>query len=428
MTFNIQCAHTELTELSKLVPNPRNANSHPASQIKRLAEIISFQGQRAPIVVSKRSGFIVKGHARLDAIKMLNWEKAAVDFQDYESDAQEWADIIADNEIARWAELDVQKLNIDLKQFPELKIEMLGLEDLSIIENDAGGLTDPDDVPEVPENPVSRLGDLWVLGEHRLLCGDCTVKENIDLLMNGEKADMVFTDPPYGVAVENGQGKIIGDEDLNVFKSCLPILKISAKGDAHFYVWCASGDRMPESIWEFSKNINFQNLLPIRVTHENKRGPKAAFKYNYEACLFGNDNTRPFNSSDKFKVSSTTLSDNRYQGDGKLKVFPALWDGARSTEHNMNIVHPTQKKVEMVEFYVGISSDHGDVILDTFLGSGTTLVACEKTNRKCFGMEIDQHYADVIVTRFQNFTGKLATLGGKTFEQIKAERCASQST
>jgi DNA modification methylase len=150
-------------------------------------------------------------------------------------------------------------------------------------------------------------------------------------------------------------------------------------------------------------------MLPVRVTHENKRGPKGAFKHNYESCLFGNDNSKKFNKSSKIKVSETTLNDDRYRGDGKLSVYPALWDEVRSTEHNMNIVHPTQKKVEMIEFYVEISSKDKELISDVFLGSGSTLIACEKTNRKCYGMEIDPHYCSVIIERWQNFTGQKAS-------------------
>jgi len=268
------------------------------------------------------------------------------------------------------------------------------------------GKTDDDEVPEVEENIHNvKRGDIWELGEHRIMCGDSTDKEAVEKLMNGEKADMVFTDPPYGVAVCNTQGLIKGDENLDVFTASLPCLVEAAKKDSHFYVWCASGDRLPESIYVFNKHIPFQNLLPVRVTHENKRGPKAAFKRNYETCLFGNNNKKGFNKTSKFKVSETTLKDSRYKGDGRLSVYPALWDGQRSTEHNMNIVHPTQKKVEMIEFYLEISSNSEDCVLDLFLGSGSTLIACEKTGRKCYGMELDPHYCSVIIERWQNYTG-----------------------
>ena len=131
MKFN--CAYTDLVELNKLVPNPKNPNKHPDNQIERLAKIIDFQGQRSPIVISKRSGFIVKGHGRLLAIQKLGWKKAAVDFQEYESDAQEYADIVADNAIAQWAEMDLSQINTDFLQFgPELDVDLLGISSFKI--------------------------------------------------------------------------------------------------------------------------------------------------------------------------------------------------------------------------------------------------------------------------------------------------------
>jgi hypothetical protein len=130
MKFN--CAYTELVEISKLVPNQKNANKHSQEQIERLAKIIDFQGQRSPIVVSKRSGFITKGHGRLEAIKLLGWADVAVDYQDYLSEAQEYADIVADNEIARWSVLDQTMINSELINFPDMDLELLGVKDFTI--------------------------------------------------------------------------------------------------------------------------------------------------------------------------------------------------------------------------------------------------------------------------------------------------------
>ena len=254
---------------------------------------------------------------------------------------------------------------------------------------------------EMPETVTTDIvqGDLFEIGPHRLLCGDSTDSDHVSRLMNGEKADMVFTDPPYGIAVKNTQGRILGDENLDVFINCLPVIKIFSNEDSHYYVWCASGDIFPPSLKAYCEYLPFQNILPIRVTHENKRGKKGAFKSNFETCIFGNNNEKGFNSSKKFKVSETTLNDSRYNGDGKLKVYPALWDEERSTEHNMNLVHPTQKNVKMIEFYIEISSNINEVILDLFLGSGSTMVASHQLKRKCYGMELDPKYCQVIIDR-----------------------------
>ena len=151
--MKINCAHNQVVELHKLVPHPKNPNKHPEDQIKRLAKIIDYQGQRAPIVVSKRSGFITKGHGRLEALKMLGWEKAAVDYQDYDDEAQEYADIVADNAIASWAELQYSQINTDILDLgPELDIEMLGIKDFKIepLETELPNLGDGSD-PDIQQ-------------------------------------------------------------------------------------------------------------------------------------------------------------------------------------------------------------------------------------------------------------------------------------
>jgi len=399
-----------LVAISELKPHPKNRNTHPKEQIERLAQILKYQGWRYPVKVSTRSGFITAGHGRIEAAKLNGWKEVPVSYQDYESEEQEIADLVADNAIASWSDLDLSGINADIVELgPDFDIDLLGIKDFVL--EPADKLDPGCDEDEVPEHvePKAKRGDIYQLGRHRLMCGDSTSIDDVERLMAGQRADMVFTDPPYGVAVENTQGAILGDEDLTVFKDVLPLLKAYSKESAHFYVWCAAGERLPESIYSFAGVIPFQNLLPVRCTHENKRGRKGAFKLNYEVCLFGNNNERTFNSSKKFPVSETTLDD-RYKGDGFLKVFPALWDGERATEHNMNIVHPTQKKVEMIEFYVEISSNEEEGILDLFGGSGSTLIACEKTNRTCFMMEISEHYCSIIIERWCKYTGKEAYL------------------
>ena len=396
--------------VSELAHDPNNARTHDLKNIEAIKGSLAKFGQQKPIVIDA-SNVVIAGNGTLEAARALGWETIDVVVTTLDS-FEKTAFALADNQTATLADWDQDVLDSQLKALTEMDFDIsdIGFDPIELDKELAEPSEKDDEVPELDDdNPYGvKLGDIWQLGEHRVMCADSTSKDNVDKLMDGQKADMVFTDPPYGVAVENTQGSIKNDHNLNCFIKCLPVLKETAKTDAHFYVWCASGDKLPESIWQFSKIIPFQNLLPIRCTHENKRGPKSAFKLNYETCLFGNDNTKEFNNTKKIKVSSTTVKDHRYTGDGYLSVYPALWDEQRSTEHNMNIVHPTQKNVEMVEFYIEISSDNGDRILDSFLGSGTTLIACEKTKRKCFGMEIDPHYVSVIIKRWEDFTGQKA--------------------
>jgi site-specific DNA-methyltransferase (adenine-specific) len=340
---------------------------------------------------------------RLKACKEIGLKEIPIIVADEWTEEQKNEFLIKDN--VGFGEWDWDSL---ANEWDVEKLDDWGLDlpvDLSVQEE----LEAEEDNYEIPNeiNTDIVIGDLFEIGEHRLLCGDSTDSDQVAKLMNGQKADMVFTDPPYGVAVNNTQGTILGDEDLDVFINCLPIIKIFSNENSHFYVWCASGDMFPPSLNAYVEHLPFQNILPIRVTHENKRGKKGAFKLNFETCIFGNNNEKGFNTSNKFKVSETTLNDNRYQGDGKLKVYPALWDEERSTEHNMNLVHPTQKNVKMVEFYVEISSNKNDVVLDLFLGSGSTMVAAHQLKRKCYGMELDPKYCQVIIDRMKKLDPSL---------------------
>ena len=392
-------------KISDVKTNPKNPRLIKDDKFRKLVKSIQEFPQMLelrPIVVDENN-IVLGGNMRLKACKEAGLKEVYIVKAEGLTEQQKEEFIVKDN--VGFGEWDWDML---ANEWDTEKLDEWGLDlpvDLSVQEE----LEAEEDDYEVPNeiNTDIVLGDLFEIGEHRLLCGDSTDSDQVAKLMNGEKADMVFTDPPYGVAVNNTQGTILGDEDLDVFINCLPIIKIFSNENSHFYVWCASGDMFPPSLNAYCEYLPFQNILPIRVTHENKRGKKGAFKLNFETCIFGNNNEKGFNSSNKFKVSETTLNDSRYKGDGKLKVYPALWDEERSTEHNMNLVHPTQKNVKMVEFYVEISSNINEVVLDLFLGSGSTMVASHQLKRKCYGMELDPKYCQVIIDRMKKLDPSL---------------------
>lgn len=177
MREKFNCAFDKEVELHKLVKNPKNPNDHPKEQIERLAKIIDYQGMRSPIVVSNRSGFITKGHGRLEALKSLKWKTAPVDYQDYQDEAQEYADMVADNAIAEWAAQDLGKINSEMLDFgPDFDIDLLGIEDFVIepIEK-FEPQADEDEVPEAPPEPVTKRGDIWLLGVY-WQCEKCSVE------------------------------------------------------------------------------------------------------------------------------------------------------------------------------------------------------------------------------------------------------------
>jgi DNA modification methylase len=380
----IRSKEIRMVPLSDIKPNPKNRNRHSKDQIARLTQIIEYQGFRQPLMVSNRSGLLVGGHGRLLAAKKLKLKEVPVCFQDFDSDEQEIAAGISDNSIASWAELDLEGINLDIPDLgPEFDIDLLGILNFKIDASDNEGLTDPDEVPETPkESPVCR-GELFRLGSHRLLCGDSTSITDVERLMNGEKADMVFTDPPYGMSLNVNYDEMFGAKDSShkdtgkrfkpvegddVEYDPNPIFAIPAK---EYYIWGAD---------------YFYDKLP-------KGGSWIAWDKRDERLDLVPGNTTEFLWS---KNPHRRVS---------LRI---KWSGhhGMQREDTKSRIHPTQKPVQLIEkFFEDFGGKHVSIV-DIYCGSGSTLIACEKTSRVCYGMEIDPHYCSVILDRWSAFTGK----------------------
>ncbi len=405
--MKIKCAHDELLDVSKLVPHPQNPNKHPDNQIDRLAKIIDYQGQRSPIVIDKKTGFIVVGHGRAQAIQKLGWEKAAVNFQEFENEAQLYAHMTADNAIAEWAALDLSQINLDIVDLgPDLDIEMLGLEDFEIEPLDKlEPQSDEDAVPEV-DHAITRRGDIWLLGKHRVMCGDSTMIDDVEKLMNGEKADMVFTDPPYGVdydgghATEKRREKLANDDDVNMYDLPIKNAFIYSTDNACLYLWFA--DRFASDViyGVTDAGYSIRNWIIWNKNVAQFGAIGAQYKSKHEPCIY---------AFKKGKKVNWCGSNNQI----------TVWDINRD---HKNDHHPTQKPVLLSEKAFGNHSVAK--VLDLFGGSGSTLISSEKNNKKSFTMELSEKYCDVIINRWQNYTGKQATLEstGQTYEQLKQER------
>lgn len=410
--MNIKCQYKDLVDLHVLQPNPKNPNKHPKNQIERLAQIIDYQGMRSPIVVSKRSGFITKGHGRLEALKQLKWQKAPVDYQEYEDEAQEYADMVADNAIAEWAAQDLSEINLEMIELgPDFDVDMLGIENFTIEPIEKYDEATQDDVPEVKHDPITKRGDVWLLGEHRVMCGDSTMIDDVEKLMNGEKADMVFTDPPYG---DNHASMEMNRKNMKKGKGPIvsKVNKIKNDSDISFLEEVAAN------------SINFLK----------EKAPKLVFfkwsKWELIKKYFGVYGEP--NSCcvwDKEKIAAATYIFN------PVHEFAFFWGSLANKKNKSNLtnvwrclkekenkhLHPTVKPIEICENAIDAACENRGLVLDLFLGSGSTLIACEKTNRKCYGMELDEHYCDIIVERWQKYTGKQATLEstGKTYGTTK---------
>ena len=402
------CAHDELVPLERITGNPRNPNTHPRIQIELLAKTIGAQGWRSPITVSTRSGLVVRGHGRLEAARLLGLESAPVDFQDYDSEAMEWADMVADNRIAELAEMDLTSLadllgDLDLADL-DMDLTGFGAHELDRLfaATQVGDITQ-DDVPDPPADPITRPGDLWTLGEHRLLCGDRTKAEDVARLMAGQQAVCMWTDPPYGVGYvgKTKDAKTIRNDAAAGLPALLDAALANAAGalvpGAPFYLAHPAGALALtfESAVDRSPFTVHQGLVWLKnsmvLGHSD-------YHYRHEPIIYG-FNAGPGRSGRGSHPASRWFGDN-------CQTSVLAFDRPAVSE-----AHPTMKPVGLVAYCLSNSTPVDGLVLDPFAGSGTTLIAAEQTHRRCCCIEIDPAYCDVIVSRFEALTGQAARRG-----------------
>lgn len=406
----IRCLHDELVPISQLKSlfHPKNPNKHSDAQIDRLARILGYQGARYPAKVSKLSQKITSGHGRILAAEKAGWDSYPVNYQEYENEEQEYADLVADNAIAAWAELDLAGINSEIPELgPDFDIDLLGIKDfvLELAERLQPGC-DEDEVPDHVE-PKTKMGDLYQLGVHRLLCGDSTQLHEVEKLMNGEKADLFLTDPPYGVSYTekneylNSLGKPMAcpkaiendsksPQEMNEFWfTVLSNAHIALAEKCSYYICSPQGGDLMMMMMMSIIRAGFQLKHMLVWVKNNHVLGRCDYHYRHEPILFG------------WKENGT----HEFYGNGKFKT--SVWEIDKPLRNDL---HPTMKPVDLLEEAILNSSANRGNVLDLFGGSGSTLIACEKTNRRCFMMEIDPHYCDVIVARWEKYTGKKAEL------------------
>ena len=384
----------EYRKIGSLTPYIRNARTHSDAQVAQIAASIKEFGFTSPILVDGESG-IIAGHGRIAASRLLGMDDVPVIELAHLSKAQKQALIIADNKLALNAGWDDAMLKIELGELGDLDFDLsltgFSDEELSaLLDEPTDGLTDEDAVPDAPDVPVTVEGDVWLLGRHRLMCGDSTSIDAVDKLMDGVKADMVFTDPPYGMFLDTNYDGMFA-KDASHRKTGKRFEKV--KGD--------HDDFNPEFI-----NTVF-----------------AAFDYCKEIFLWGADyyvdlipsrNAGSWVVWDKRcdekmdKVVGNTFELCWSKAKHKRMVARILWSGHHGMQKDdaKKRIHPTQKPVELVVwFFDYYSMQDKKVVVDLFGGSGSTLIACEKTARDCRMMELDPKYCDVIVQRYVDFVG-----------------------
>lgn len=375
--------NTDINDIKAYDKNPRNN----ANSIDKVADSIAEFGFRQPIVVDEDM-IVLAGHTRLLASKQLGLKKVPVHIAEGLTNAQKKAYRIMDNKSSEDSEWDKELLNLEIKDLIEdnYDLNMTGftpeqIDALSVLtESILEGETDEDSVPEPPKEPKSKLGDIYELGHHRLMCGNSISIDDVDKLMDGKKADMVFTDPPYGIDyqdIKKNHKKIAGDESLSNVKDLLSLILVL---DIPMYLCCN---------WKcFSA---FEEAM-----HEAGKYPKS--------CIVWDKKVRVQNLDKFYKRHEFIL----YHGEfgGQKTLDGDVWICDREVRKD----HPTAKPVELCERAIRYSSENADIVLDLFGGSGATLIAAEKSARKCYMMELDPVYVDVIVKRWEDFTGKKAKL------------------
>jgi DNA modification methylase len=392
----------------------RNPRTHSDAQVAQIAASIEAFGFNNPILVDSEAG-ILAGHGRLLAARKLGLTEVPVIVLDHLTDAQKRAYIIADNQLALnagWNE-DLLRIELAVLQDESFDVNLIGFEDeelarLLATQVAAEGLTDEDAVPDVPQTPVSAAADLWTLGNHKLLVGDATHHGDVARLMAGETADLLFLDPPYNVDYEGYtedhlkiKGDRMSDADFKqfleaAFRSCRTVVKPGAS----LYV-CHSSSWQRE-FQNALESAGFEVRCQIIWAKNTFAWGFGRYKFQHEPIFYAH----------------VAGEKDPWYGD---KTQSTLWCENKPAA---NRIHPTAKPVELVERALVNSSKAGDLVADFFGGSGSTLIGCERRNRKARLMEIDPKYADCIVRRFEEYTGKKAVLDGdgRSFDEIARER------
>ncbi len=398
----------EIRSIDDITPYARNSRTHSDEQVAQIAASIREFGWTTPILIDEE-GSVICGHGRLLAARKLGQAEVEVIVARGWSDAKKRAYVIADNKLALNAGWDMELLALELADLKEFDFD-LGLtgfsdEELSkLLPDKTDGNTDQDEVPEVPADPITKPGDVWLMGKHRLLCGDSTSVDDMEKLTSGQLVDMWLTDPPYNVAYEGGtkdkltiQNDNMGDEQFRAFlRDAYVTADTVMKPGAVFYIWHADSEgynfrgAARDAGWQVRQCLIWKKSSQVMGRQD--------FHWKHEPCLYG------------WKDGAAHL----WANDRKQTTVLEFDKPSRNGEH------PTMKPVAIFEYQLLNNTKGGDIVLDSFAGSGTTVIAAEKNGRVAHLMELDPRYCDVIIKRWQDFSGKSATLDGdgRTFDEI----------
>jgi DNA modification methylase len=390
----------EWVDTNSLIPYAKNSRTHSETQVAQIAGSIKEFGFNNPVLIDE-TGSIIAGHGRVLAAQKLGLQTVPTITLEHLSETQRKAYVIADNRLALNAGWDDQMLTLELNDLKDdgFDLSLLGFDadEMNALLNpikETEGLTDEDAVPEVPEEPKTKPGDIYKLGRHRLMCGDSTSIDAVEKLMDGQLADILITDPPYNVAYKGGtkEALTIKNDEMSddQFRQFLRDAFVAAdtvmKPGAVFYIWYADVET-----YNFSAAVKEANLKLSQILVWKKDSlimGRKDYHFIHEPCLYGwKEGAAHLWASDRKQVS----------------VF-------EFKKPRRNDVHPTMKPVELIEYQLLNNTKGQDIVLDLFGGSGSTMIAAEKNGRTARLMELDPKYCDVIVKRWEDFTGKKAEL------------------
>lgn len=375
-----------------LIPYENNARTHSVEQIDKLKKSLKEFGFINPVIIDENNMILV-GHGRVMAAKELNIFEAPCIRINYLSEDKKRAYILADNKLSDMAGWDLDLLNLELESI-ELDMSLFGFDELELVDIEEEIEIIEDEIPDIPKEPKAKYGDIYKLGNHRLMCGDSTKVEDVNKLMAGTKADMVFTDPPYGINYSGGRTQVVEHKDYgklknddlkgNELSNLICNIFNYNKPDSDIYI-CVS-PIMQKPFLDFIEN---KNKVIDAVIIWDKKQPGLGYMAYRRQCEF-----ILFIKGKPFKKGDNSDFD--------------LW--SISKDNASEYVHGTQKPVGVSSRAINNSSKKNDLVLDLFGGSGSTLIACEQLNRNCYMMELDNKYIDVIIERWENYTGKKAVL------------------
>lgn len=416
----VYCAYDEIVPVDQLRPNPKNPNKHPQDQIEKLGKIIRGNGWRNPITVSTRSGLIVKGHGRLLTAQLEELKEVPVEYQNYESEEAELADLTADNRIAELAEMDSKMLadifadidtgaiDFELSGYSEEEYKDIATALSEAVHNE---VNDPDAVIEPPADPISKRGDIWILGgRHRVMCGDSTSEKDKAALLNGEMPQILLTDPPYcsGGFQESGKGvgsigtdrkggnPTIANDTLST-RGYQSLMRNVLDNITPLVAYIFTDWRMWINLFDVTEAAGFgvRNMI---VWNKKTPGMGQGWRTQHELIMYG---------------QRTKAKWDNHKGYGNVLEI----------SRSGNELHPTQKPVELIEMLLD-NTEWLEGVYDPFAGSGTTLIAAEAKGQKAYCMELTPEYTDTIVKRWIRATGSNNVKCIRNGEQLSREEIA----